>query len=180
MSGTVVIFIEFPVWRWRFDPVLNASVMSASAAMRVCIFHDHLFHVLVTSPFFQPHQPYGEVTMDEICPYFPPPRYPTDGEFDSDTHLTPTISLDSDLSKPSYSSYHIETDLSEPSYSSVIHLTFDSSSSSAASHHVPPPVHGRGFIRTRAMPRGCGHARGEGRGDVAPGGFENGFLSPDK
>ena len=114
-SGTVVIFIEFPVWHWHFDPVLNASMMSASAAMRVYIFHDHPFQVPVTSPFFLPHQPYGEVTLDDIRPYFQPPRYPTKGESDSDTCLTPTISLDSNPSKPSYLSYHVQTDLSKPS-----------------------------------------------------------------
>ena len=49
MLGTVVIFIEFPIWYWRFDPVLNASVMfasavmSASAVMRVYILHDCQF-----------------------------------------------------------------------------------------------------------------------------------------
>ena len=70
MSGTTMIFIEFPILRWCFDPVLNASVMSASAAMRVYIFHDRPFQVPVMSPFFLLHQPYNEVTLDDICPYF--------------------------------------------------------------------------------------------------------------
>ena len=74
----------------------------------------------------------------------------------------------------------METDPSEPSYPSVIHLTSDLSSSSAASRHVPPLVHVRGFIRTRAMPRRRLHARGWGHGDVTAGGFENGFLSPNE
>ena len=121
--GIVVIFIEFSVWHWRFDPVLNALVMSVSAAMRAYIFHNCLFQVLVMSPFFCPHQSYGEVTLDDIRPYFQPPRYPTDDETDSDTRLTPTISLDSDPSEPSYPSYHVETDPSEPSYSSMIRFT---------------------------------------------------------
>ena len=93
MVGTVLIFIEFPAWRWRFDPVLNALVMSTSAAMRVYIFHDRPFQTPVMSPFFRPHQPFGEVTMDDICPYFAPPRYPTNDESDSDTRLTPTASV---------------------------------------------------------------------------------------
>ena len=118
--------------------------------------------------------------MDNICSFFQQPRYPTDGDFDSDTRLTPTVSLDSDPSEPSYLSYHVETDLSEPSYSSVIRLTSDSSSSSAAPSHTPPPVHGRGLIRICAMPRGRDRARGGGRGDVAPGGFGNGCLPPDE
>ena len=92
MSATVVIFIKFPVWRWRFNPVLNASVMSASIAMIVYIFHDRPFQVPVTSPFFRPHQPYDEVTTDDIRPYFQPPRYPTVGDSDLDTRLTPTVS----------------------------------------------------------------------------------------
>ena len=74
----------------------------------------------------------------------------------------------------------METDLYEPSYPSVIHLTSDSSSSSVASHHVLPSVCGCGFIRTHAVPRGCGRARGGGRGGVTPGGFENGFLPLDE
>ena len=179
-SGTVVFFIEFPVWHWRFDPVLNASVMSMSAALRVYIFHDRSFQVPVTSSFFHPHQPYDEVTLDDIRPYFSPPRYPTTEESNLDTHLTPTISLDFDPSEPSYLSYHVKTDPSEPSCPSVIRMTSNSSSSSAASRHVPPPVCGRGFIRTHAVPRGCGRARGGGCGDVTLEGFGNGFLLPDE
>ena len=146
----------------------------------VYIFHNRPFQVLVMSPFFRPHQPYGEVTMDDIRPYFQPPRYPTDGDSDSDTRLTPTVSLDSDPSEPSYLSYHVETDSSELSYLSVIRLTSDSSSSSATPRHTPPLVRGRGFIRTRAVPRERGHARGGGHGDVAPGGFGNNYVSPDE
>ena len=115
MSGRVVIFIEFLVWRWGFDSVLNASLLSANAAMRVYIFHDRPFHAPVITPFFRPHQPFGEVTLDDICPYFQPPIYPTkDDETDSDDHLTPTGPLDSDPSELSYPSYHVETDPSEP------------------------------------------------------------------
>ena len=180
MSGMVVIFIEFLVWRWRFDSVLNTSVMSMSAAMRVYIFHDRPFQTPVMSPFFRPHQPFGEVTMNDIHPYFAPPRYPTDDESDLDTRLTPTTSVESDPSEPSYPSYHMETDPSEPYQPSVIRLTSDSSTSSATPHHTPPPVHGRRFIRTRAVPCGCGHARGGGRGDVGPGGFGNSFLPPNE
>ena len=94
--------------------------------------------------------------------------------------MTPTVSLDSDPLELSYPSYHVETNLSEPSYSSVIHLTSDSSSSSAALHCAAPSVHGRGFIRTYTVPRGCGRAREGGRGDVALGGFKNGYLPPDE
>ena len=39
VSSTVVIFIEFPVMHWHFDPVLNAFVLTAQAAMRVYMFH---------------------------------------------------------------------------------------------------------------------------------------------
>ena len=151
-SGTMVIFIEFPIWRWCFNPVLNASVMSTSAAMRVYIFHDCLFQVPVMSPFFRPHQSYSEVTFDDIYPYFQSPRYPTDGKSNLDTRLTPTVSLYFDPLEPSYLSCHVESDPSEPSYPLVIHLTSYSSSSSAAPHHAPAPVRGRGFIHTRAVP----------------------------
>ena len=117
--------------------------MSASAAMRVYIFYDRPFQTPMMSSFFRPHQPFGEVTLDDIRPYFQLPRYPTGGETDSDTRLTLTASVDSDPSEPSYPSYHVETDPSEPSYPSVIRLTSDSSSSSAAPCHTPPPVRGR-------------------------------------
>ena len=75
--------------------------------------------------------------MDDIRPYFEPPRYPTDDESDSDTRLTLTASMESDPSELSYPSYHVETDLSEPSFLSVICLSSDSASSSAAlvTHH---------------------------------------------
>ena len=76
--------------------------------------------------------------MDDIHPCFQPSRYPSDGESDSDTRLTPTVSLDSDPSEPSYPSYHMASDPSEPSHPSVIHLTSYLSSSSTAPHHAPP------------------------------------------
>ena len=110
------------------------------------------------SPFFCLHQPYSEVTLDDICPYFQPLRYPTDRESDSDTRLMPTVSVDSDPSEPSYSSYHMESDPFEPFRPSVIRLTSDSSSSSAAPHHAPPLIRGHGFIRTCAVPHGLKHA----------------------
>ena len=96
------------------------------------------------------------------------PRYPTDDESNSDTRLTLTASVESNLSESSYLSYRVETDLFEPSFPS------------AAPRRTLPPVHGRGFIRTRAVPRGRGRARGGGCGDAAPGGFGNGYLPLDE
>ena len=181
MLGTVVIFIKFPAWLWSFDLVLNPSVMSASVAMRVYIFHDHPFQTPVMSPFFQPHQPFGEVAMDDIRSYFVPLRYPTDDESDSDTHLTLTASVESDPSELSYPSYHVETDPSEPYFPSVICLSSDSaSSSSAAPRRTSPPLYGCRFIHTSAVPRGCGRAQGGRRRDASPGGFGNGYLPPDE
>ena len=112
--------------------------------------------------------------MDDVHPYFQPLRHPTDGESDLDARLTPTVSLDFDPSEPSYPSYHVEPDLSEPSHPLVICLTSDSSSSSATPHNATPPVHGRGFIHTNAVPCGRGRAREEGHGNDAPGSFGNG------
>ena len=179
MSSTVVIFIELPDLHWHFDSVLNASVMVIQATMRVYMFHGRESFALVMSPFFHPHQPFDNITLDDIRPYFPPLRYPINGESDSDTCLTPTISLDSDPLEPSYPSYHVEIDQSKPSYPSVIRLTSDSSSS-AASHHVPPPIRACEFIHTRALPHGHGCARGRRRGDVSLEGFRNSFLPPDE
>ena len=70
----VVIFIEFPVMHWHFDLVLNASMLTAQAAMRVYIFHSHQFHALVMSPFFNPHEAYDDITLDEVCSPFHLPR----------------------------------------------------------------------------------------------------------
>ena len=122
------------------------------------MFPSHEFRAPVMSPFFHPHQPFDDITLDDIRPYFSPSRYPTDKEWDSDTCLTLTVSLDSDPSELSYPSYHVETNPFEPSYPSVIHLTSDSSSSSAASRHVPLPVRGRRFIRTSTVSYGRGRA----------------------
>ena len=105
--------------------------------------------------------------MDDIPPYFQPPRYPIDGKSNSDTCLTPTVSLDSDPSEPSYQSYDVESDPSEPSHPLVIRLASDSSSSYATPHHTPPPVRGRG------------RAQEGGHGDDTPNGFGNGYLSFD-
>ena len=77
--------------------------------------------------------------MDDIHPYFPPPRYPTNDETDSDTRLTPTASVDLDPSEPSYLSYHVEMDPSEPSFPSVIRLSSNSASSSSVAPHRTPP-----------------------------------------
>ena len=159
-SGMVVIFIELPDLHWHFVPVLNASMMVARATLKVYMVHNREFRAPVMSPFFRLHQPLNNITLDDICPYFLPPRYPTDGESDSDTRLTPTVSLDSNPLEPSYSSYHVESDPSEPSYPLVIRLTSDSSSSSAVPCHTPPPIYGRGFICTRTVPHGYGGARG--------------------
>ena len=52
--------------------MLNASVMFVNAAMRVYIFHDRPFQTPVMSPLFVLYQPFGEVTMDDIRPYFAP------------------------------------------------------------------------------------------------------------
>ena len=93
---------------------LNASVMVMQAAMRVYMFYSREFCAPVMSPFFRAHQPFDDITLDDIRPYFQPPRYLTDGESDSDTRLTPTVSLDFDSSEPSYPSYHVESDPSEP------------------------------------------------------------------
>ena len=38
-SSSVVIYVEFPIWHWHFDPVLNASVLTVHATMRVYVFH---------------------------------------------------------------------------------------------------------------------------------------------
>ena len=110
------------------------------------------FQTPVMSPFFRPHQSFGEVTLDDIRPYFQPPRYPIDNETDSNTRLTLIVSVDSDPSEPSYLSYHVETDPSEPSYRYVMRLTSDSSSSSVARHHTPPLIRVAGsFIRTLCL-----------------------------
>ena len=122
------------------------------------MFHSREFRAPVMSPFFRPHQPFDDITLDDIRPYFPPLRYPTDGESNLNNHLMPTVSLDSDPSEPSYSSYHVETDPAEPYHPSVIRLTSNSFSSSVASCHTPPPVRDRGFIRARVEPCRRGRA----------------------
>ena len=136
---------------------------SAKCLGDVCECSDEGLHLPQSSvsdpgdePVFRPHLPFGEVTMVDISPYFVPPRYPTNDESDSDTRLTPTASVESDPSEPSYPSYYVETDPSESFFPSVIRLSSDSASSSATPYRTLPPIHGRGFIRTRAVPRRCG------------------------
>ena len=62
--SSAVIFIKFPVMHWHFNPVLNASVMVARAAMRVYMFHSRKFHAPVMSSFFFPLEPFDDVTLD--------------------------------------------------------------------------------------------------------------------
>ena len=135
------------------------------------MFHSRQFRAPVMSLFFCPHEPYVDVTLDDVHPRFHPPRYPTNGESDSDTWLTPTISVESNPLKSSYPTYSVESDPSEPSYPSVT-----SNSSASSTGLAPPLVRGCGFIRTRAVPRGRGNSRGGGHGNDASGGFVNGYL----
>ena len=96
------------------------------------MFHGRQFHAPVMCSFFRSHEPYDDITLDDVCPPFHPPMYAIDGESDSDTRVTPT--------------YSMEFDPSEASYPFVIRLTSDSSSPTAS--QATPPSHGRGFIYT--------------------------------
>ena len=91
--------------------------------------------------------------------------------------MKPTVSVESDPSESSYLTYSVGSFRSEPSQPSVIRLSSYSSASSAGP--APPPIHGRGFIRTRAVPHKHGLTRGGGRRDDALSGFRNGYLPFD-
>ena len=84
LSGTVVIFIEFLAMHWNFDSMLNAFVMVARATMRVYMFCSYQFHAPFMSPFFRPHEPFNDVSLDDIRPPFHPLRYPLDGKSNFD------------------------------------------------------------------------------------------------
>ena len=84
--------------------MLNASMMVAGATIRVYMFHNHQLPVM--SPFFCPHEPFDDMALDDICPPFRLLRYPTDGEFNSNTRLTPTYFVESDPSKLTYPTYY--------------------------------------------------------------------------
>ena len=75
-SGSMAIYIEFSIWHWHFNPMLNASVMTMRAGIRVYIFHSHQFRAPVMSPFFGPHEPFDDVILDDIHPHFYSSRYP--------------------------------------------------------------------------------------------------------
>ena len=141
------------------------------------MFHNRQFRTLVMSPFFRLHDLYEDITLDDIRLPFHSQRYPTDRESDFDTRMTPTYSVESNPSEPSYLTYSVGSYHSESSHPSMIHLSSYSFASLAAS--TAPPVRGRRFIRTRAVPRGRGRTRGGGCGDNAPGGYGNGYLSFD-
>ena len=95
----------------------------ARAVIKVYMFHGRQFRLSVMSPFFCPHDLYEDITLDAVQPPFHPPMYPIDEEIDSDMHLTPT--------------YSIESDPSEPSYPSMIQLMSDSSPSTESWVHEP-------------------------------------------
>ena len=102
------------------------------------------------------------MTLDDICPPFHSPRYPTDGESNSDTRLKRTYLVETNPSESSYLTYCVGSYHSKPSQPSVICLSSDSSALSTG----PAP----------SLASGCGRARGGGRGDDAPDGFESGNL----
>ena len=79
--------------------MLNTSVLTTKLAIRLHMFHSHRFHAPVMSPLFYPHEPYDDITLDDVRPPFHPLRYLIDGEFDFDTRLTPIIFVESDPSE---------------------------------------------------------------------------------
>ena len=139
------------------------------------MFHSHQFRAPVKSPFFRP---LDDVTLDEVRLSFHPSRYPIDREFDFETRLTSTYSVESNPSESTYPTYSVEHDPSEPSYPSLICLSSDSFAFSSVGH-APPPVYGCGFIRPHSVTRKHGHALGGRHGDDALGGFWNGYLPFD-
>ena len=116
----VVSFIVFPMMHWHFDSVLNAFVLTAQAVMRAYMFHSRQFRAPRMSSFFRPHEPFEDITLDDVRPPFHPPRYPTNGDSDSDTQLTSTASVESDPSESSYLTYSMGSYRSEPSQPSAI------------------------------------------------------------
>ena len=103
--------------------MLNASLMTIQAAMKVYMFHGGQFCEPVMSLFFRPYKLYEDITLDDVHPPFHPSMYPTNEESNSNTCLTPT--------------YSMESDPSEPSYPSVIRFTSDSSSFAAGQAPCP-------------------------------------------
>ena len=145
-SGTMVIFIEFPVMHWHFGPVLNAFVMVARATIRVYMFHSRHFCALVMSPLFCPYALFDDVTLDDIRPPFHLLRYPTDGKSDSDTDIFCRIqSFGVILLGVFYEAWSFRAILSfDDSFVFGFFLLF-------FVYHVPPPIHGHG----RARGGGC-------------------------
>ena len=93
--GNVIIYVEFLVWHQHFDSMPNASLLTAHSAERVYVFHGCQFPSPVMSPFFHPHEPYEDITLDDVRPPFLSPMQPTDREDKSNTRLTLTYSLSS-------------------------------------------------------------------------------------
>ena len=72
LSDNVIIFVEFPFLHWHFDLMLNASMMTVCATMRVYMFHGHQFRSPVMSLFFHSHKLYEDITLDDVRPPFIP------------------------------------------------------------------------------------------------------------
>ena len=118
------------------------------------MFHSRQFRARVMSPFYAltSHLMMSPWT---ISVHFHPSRYPTDGEFDSDTRLTPTYSMESNPSESTYQMYSMQLDPSEPSYPLVIRLSSDSSAFLLLARHHPPSV-GLGSFAPVLYPAGVG------------------------
>ena len=71
-QGNVVIFVEFPTQHWHYDPMLNATMVTAHAMIMVYIFYDQ-FGASMMSPFFSPHNPYDASPCLLCIPFFIPP-----------------------------------------------------------------------------------------------------------
>ena len=157
--------------------MLIASMLTTYVVMMFYMLHSCQFRALVMSPLFHPYELFKDITLDDVHPPCHPLRYSTNREFDSNTWLTLTISMESYPSESSYPTYFVGSYHSEPSQPSVIFLFSDSSASSVGI--ALPSVHGRGFIRTCTVPRGRGREREGGCGYDAPGGFRNRYILLD-
>ena len=74
--ASITIFLETSDWTWHHDLALDLVCLLGHVAIRMYIFFNNPFAVIVLSPQFDPEFPFNGVPLHVGHPPFPSPSPP--------------------------------------------------------------------------------------------------------
>ena len=82
--AAMAFFIKVLEWQWHYNPALDSLYLIATSCVRLYIFFQHPFAVLVLSPFFDLEAPFDRILlyMANLTTAPPQPSLPTSLETD--------------------------------------------------------------------------------------------------